>query len=54
MAKVVEPKIASLREAEAELKIANKEKQAAEDRMAIVQKKLDEMQASFDAAMAQK
>lgn len=31
-----------------------KEKNAAEERMAIVQAKLDEMQAQFDAAMAQK
>jgi len=54
VAKVVEPKIATLREAEAELKVATKEKNAAEDRMAIVQGKLDEMQAKFDAAMAQK
>ncbi|DBA69380.1 TPA: Dynein gamma chain, flagellar outer arm [Trebouxia sp. C0005] len=54
VAKVVEPKIATLRAAEAELKVATKEKNAAEERMAIVQGKLDEMQASFDAAMAQK
>ncbi len=51
---VVEPKIAKLREAESELKIATKEKNAAEDRMAKVQARLDEMQAQFDAAMAQK
>jgi hypothetical protein len=31
-----------------------KEKNAAEERMAKVQAKLDEMQAQFDAAMAQK
>mmetsp|Transcript_5388 Transcript_5388/g.12712 ORF Transcript_5388/g.12712 Transcript_5388/m.12712 type:complete len:4322 (-) Transcript_5388:507-13472(-) len=54
VAKVVEPKIAKLREAEAELKIATKEKNMAEERMAKVQGKLDEMQAQFDAAMAQK
>ncbi|MEW5318622.1 MAG: hypothetical protein WDW38_009830 [Sanguina aurantia] len=54
VAKVVEPKIATLREAEAELKIATKEKNAAEERMAKVQAKLDEMQAQFDQAMAQK
>jgi dynein heavy chain, axonemal len=54
VAKVVEPKIATLREAEAELKVATKEKNAAEERMAKVQAKLDEMQAQFDAAMAQK
>lgn len=34
--------------------IATKEKNAAEERMAVVQGKLDEMQARFDAAMAQK
>lgn len=34
--------------------IAMKEKNAAEERMAVVQAKLDEMQAQFDAAMAQK
>ncbi|PNH08753.1 Dynein gamma chain, flagellar outer arm [Tetrabaena socialis] len=54
VAKVVEPKIAKLREAEAELKLATKEKNAAEERMAKVQAKLDEMQAQFDAAMAHK
>lgn len=54
VAKVVEPKIATLRAAEAELKVATKEKNAAEERMAKVQAKLDEMQAQFDAAMAQK
>lgn len=54
VAKVVEPKIATLRDAEAELKVATKEKNAAEERMAKVQAKLDEMQAQFDAAMAQK
>ena len=45
VAKVVEPKILALRESEAELKVAMKEKNAAEARMAIVQGKLDEMQA---------
>eukprot|EP00878_Enallax_costatus_P011217 GHUV01011714.1.p1 GENE.GHUV01011714.1~~GHUV01011714.1.p1 ORF type:complete len:503 (+),score=217.42 GHUV01011714.1:213-1511(+) len=54
VAKVVEPKIAALRAAEAELKVATKEKNAAEDRMAKVQARLDEMQSQFDAAMAQK
>jgi hypothetical protein len=54
IAKVVEPKIAALHAAEAELKVATKEKNAAEERMAKVQAKLDEMQAQFDAAMAQK
>lgn len=54
VAKVVEPKIATLRDAEAELKLATKEKNAAEERMAKVQAKLDEMQAQFDAAMQQK
>lgn len=47
VAKVVEPKIKTLREAEAELKVATKEKNAAEERMAIVQSKLDEMQVCF-------
>lgn len=36
------------------LQVATKEKNAAEDRMAKVQARLDEMQAQFDAAMAQK
>jgi len=54
IAKVVDPKIAALRAAEAELKVATKEKNAAEARMAEVQGKLDQMQAQFDAAMAQK
>eukprot|EP00884_Botryococcus_braunii_P013306 jgi/Botrbrau1/21977/Bobra.0790s0001.1 len=54
VAKVVEPKIATLRVAEDELKLATKEKNNAEDRMAVVQAKLDEMQAQFDAAMAEK
>lgn len=47
VAKVVEPKIATLRGAEAELKVATKEKNAAEERMAIVQGKLDEMQVRY-------
>ncbi len=51
---VVEPKIEKLRESEAELKVATRERQQAEDELAVVQGKLDEMQASFDAAMAQK
>jgi hypothetical protein len=38
----------------AALQVATKEKNAAEERMAIVQARLDEMQAQFDAAMAQK
>eukprot|EP00882_Tetradesmus_deserticola_P025923 GHRQ01028511.1.p1 GENE.GHRQ01028511.1~~GHRQ01028511.1.p1 ORF type:complete len:388 (+),score=180.97 GHRQ01028511.1:158-1165(+) len=54
VAKVVEPKIAALRAAESELKVATKEKNAAEERMAIVQARLDEMQAQFDVAMQQK
>jgi hypothetical protein len=45
VAKVVEPKIATLRVAEDELKVATKEKNNAEERMAAVQAKLDEMQA---------
>lgn len=36
------------------VQVATKEKNAAEERMAIVQARLDEMQAQFDAAMAQK
>lgn len=36
------------------LQVATKEKNAAEERMAKVQARLDEMQAQFDAAMAQK
>jgi len=51
---VVEPKIAKLRESEAELKVATRERQAVEEELAVVQAKLDEMQAQFDAAMAQK
>ena len=54
VAKVVDPKIMSLRAAEAELAAANKEKKAAEDALAEVQGKLDDMQAKFDAAMAEK
>ena len=54
VAKVVDPKIMSLRAAEAELAAANKEKQTAEDALAVVQEKLDAMQAKFDAAMAEK
>ncbi|CAL8466541.1 g6077 [Coccomyxa elongata] len=54
VAKVVEPKIVALRGAENELKSATKEKDAAEAELAIVQSKLDAMQADFDAAMRQK
>ena len=54
VAKVVDPKIIMLSAAEAELKVAMKAKQAAEDELAKVQANLDEMQAKFDAAMAQK
>ena len=54
VAKVVDPKIMMLRAAEAELAAANKEKQAAEDALAVVQSNLDAMQAKFDAAMAEK
>lgn len=50
VAKVVEPKIATLREAEAELKVATKEKNAAEEKMAAVQAKLDEMQVGCGAS----
>ena len=51
---VVEPKIGKLRESEAELKVATRERQAVEEELAVVQARLDEMQAQFDAAMAQK
>lgn len=54
VAKVVEPKIAKLHEAEAELRVATKERTAVEEELAVVQGRLDEMQAKFDAAMAQK
>ena len=45
VAKVVEPKIVALRGAEAKLKVAMREKGAALDELAIVQGRLDEMQA---------
>lgn len=51
---VVEPKIYKLHESEAELKVATRERTAVEEELAVVQAKLDEMQAHFDAAMAQK
>lgn len=51
---MVEPKIAKLRESEAELKVATRERQAVEEELAVVQARLDAMQAQFDAAMAQK
>lgn len=51
---VVEPKIAKLRESEAELKVATRERQAVEEELAVVQARLDAMQTQFDAAMAQK
>ena len=51
---MVEPKIGKLRESEAELKVATRERQQVEEELAVVQAKLDEMQAQFDAAMAQK
>lgn len=54
IAKEVEPKIAMLREAEAELRGAVKEKDQAESKMAEVQSSLDKMQAEFDEAMAEK
>lgn len=54
VAKVVEPKIVKLRESEEELRVANKERQAAEEELAVVQAKLDEMQQRFDAAIANK
>ena len=40
----VEPKIQTLRQAEAELYVATKEKDAAESELSIVQAKLDDMQ----------
>ena len=45
VAKIVEPKIVALRGAEAKLKVAMREKGAALDELAIVQGRLDEMQA---------
>ena len=54
VAKVVDPKILMLRAAEADMKMAMKEKNAADDELAKVQAALDEMQAKFDAAMAEK
>lgn len=54
VAKVVDPKIARLKEAEAELSAANEEQAAAEAELAKVQEKLDEMQQRFDAAMTHK
>jgi dynein heavy chain len=54
VAKVVDPKIIMLRAAEADLKMAMKEKNEAEATMATVQGELDKMQAGFDAAMAEK
>ncbi|KAI3432720.1 hypothetical protein D9Q98_004263 [Chlorella vulgaris] len=54
VAKEVEPKIEKLRESEAELKLATRERQQAEEELAVVQGRLDEMQTQFDAAMAQK
>ena len=54
VAKVVEPKINTLRDAEGQLKIATKQKDAAEKDLATVQASLDKMQAEFDAAMAEK
>jgi dynein heavy chain len=53
-AKVVEPKIVKLRESEDELRVATKERQVAEDELATVQARLDEMQRKFDGAMANK
>lgn len=53
-AKVVEPKIVSLRAAEGELRLAEAEKRRAEGELAEVQAKLDAMQEKFDAAVAHK
>lgn len=49
VAKVVEPKIVALRGAEAKLKVAMREKSAALDELAVVQGRLDEMQARWPA-----
>ena len=46
VAKVVEPKIEALRAAEAQLKFATREKDAALEQLVVVQTKLDAMQAS--------
>ena len=54
VAKVVTPKMNALREAEVELKIANKEKATAQENARVVQEKLNEMQATFDAAIQAK
>lgn len=54
VAKVVEPKIAALRGAEAELRVATREREGVEAELAAVQARLDGMQAAFDAAMVQK
>jgi len=54
VAKVVDPKMRALREAQAVLDDANREKQKAEDELAEVQAGLDAMQAKFDEAMAEK
>jgi len=54
IAVTVGPKIAMLHEAESELKLATREKEAAESKMAEVQGELDRMQAEFDFAMAEK
>eukprot|EP00898_Chlorokybus_atmophyticus_P005691 jgi/Chlat1/6122/Chrsp409S05665 len=54
VAKVVEPKIIKLHESEAELKAANRQLAEAEEKMAVVQARLDKMQAEFDGAMKEK
>ena len=46
VAKVVEPKIEALRAAEAQLKIATREKDSALEQLVVVQTKLDAMQVS--------
>lgn len=48
------PKIAKLRAAEAELRVAEKEKGSALEQLASVQASLDEMQVQFEAAMQSK
>ena len=54
VAAVVDPKMRALRESQAVLDEANREKQKAEDELAEVQAGLDAMQAKFDEAMAEK
>ena len=50
----VQPKIVALRGAEAELYVAERDKAAALQQLAVVQSELDSMQAQFEAAMQTK